>query len=134
LFSLSNCCVYFIIAVKAFRKKGAILSFMKQYHRAIPTFKLGLTYHPNDPELVQGLEKCYRGMQGQEPVTEEQKQERLARAMADPEVQNIMKDPMMREVLFSIQSNPASLYDYLRDKDIAHNLEVLIAAGVIGTQ
>jgi len=60
--------------------------------------------------------------------------EAAARAMQDPEIQRIMKDPTMNKVLMDLQQDPASAQQYLRDPTIKQNLETLIAAGILKTK
>lgn len=60
----------------------------------------GLALAPTNQELKDGLQRCTyqlnRFMTGQ--ASEEEIKERQARAMADPEIQHIMTDPMMQQV------------------------------------
>lgn len=74
-------------------------------------------------------------------------QERSARAMADPEIQQILADPMVsapcesvasyfdpnqvRQALQDMQHDPAAAQTVLGDKVMAAKIEKLIAAGVL---
>jgi len=122
--------LFSLIAVKALRRKGSVQTFLKMYHKALKTYREGLKAHPSDTELLAGLQKV-KSLIFNEHITEEERQMRVQRASADPEVQAIMKDLTMQEILRSIESNPERLADYLRDPDIAHNIETLIAAGIL---
>ena len=58
-------------------------------------------------------------------------EERLRHAMADPEIQILLKDPRIVQVLKDMQENPASAQGALRDPFINEAINKLIAAGVI---
>jgi stress-induced-phosphoprotein 1 len=52
--------------------------------------------------------------------------------MADPEIQNILNDPSIRQVLTDFQENPAHAQRALAgDASIRAKVEKLIAAGVL---
>ena len=57
--------------------------------------------------------------------------ERQRRAMEDPEIQSILKDPIMARVLQDLQNNPASGQAALRDPSVRAKLDKLVAAGII---
>jgi stress-induced-phosphoprotein 1 len=58
-------------------------------------------------------------------------EERLAHAMADPEIQKIMQDPIIRQVLRDLSTNPKAAMDQLKDQYIAESINKLVAAGVV---
>jgi stress-induced-phosphoprotein 1 len=64
-------------------------------------------------------------------MTEEERKERQERAMADPEIQGILTDPIMTNVLREMQENPAAAQKHLSHPDIAKKMEKLIAAGIV---
>ena len=51
--------------------------------------------------------------------------------MADPEIQNILQDPSVRQVLQDLQENPAHGQRAMQDPVIRAKIEKLIAAGVL---
>lgn len=58
-------------------------------------------------------------------------EERMQRAMADPEIQKIMRDPNMQLVLQKMGNDPSYAQSAMSDPNIKHNIEMLINAGVV---
>ncbi len=93
------------------------------------TYEKGMKIDPNNQELKDGYNKTVRLIQ-----TSGDDQERQAHAMADPEIQAIMKDPSVMQVLRDMQENPQSAQGALRDPVIAAKINKLVAAGVLKIQ
>ncbi|GFH21374.1 heat shock protein STI [Haematococcus lacustris] len=51
--------------------------------------------------------------------------------MSDPEVQGILRDPVMQNVLRELQENPRSSQQHLRQPEIMAKINKLVAAGII---
>ena len=118
--------------VKAWAKKGDIEFFMKEYHRALESYKTGLTIEPDNKLCKDGLAKTQAQIQmSQYNETDEQRAQRQAHAMADPEIQMILQDPMVRQVLQDAQENPMGLQRAMADATMKSKIEKLIAAGVL---
>ena len=64
-------------------------------------------------------------------ASEEEMKERQAKAMADPQVQNIMVDPVMQQVLKDCTENPGAVATHMKNPEIAMKLQKLMTAGVI---
>lgn len=64
-------------------------------------------------------------------VSEEELKQRQQRAMQDPEIQNIMMDPVMQQVLKDFQENPGAAQQHLRNAAIRQKLNKLVAAGIV---
>ncbi len=64
------------------------------------TCEQGLTHDPNNQELKDGLGRAMEAISrmAHGEGSEEERKERQAKAMADPEVQGILMDPIMRQV------------------------------------
>lgn len=58
-------------------------------------------------------------------------EERMRHAMADPEIQGLMRDPRVQQCLKEMQENPKAAQDTMKDPFIAEAINKLIAAGVI---
>ena len=99
---------------------------MKEYHKALETYEKGMKLDAENKELRDGYAETMRLIQ-----TSGDDQERQAHAMADPEIQAIMKDPSVMQVLRDMQENPASAQGALKDPAIAAKINKLIAAGIV---
>ncbi|KAM3574932.1 hypothetical protein VYU27_003158 [Nannochloropsis oceanica] len=118
--------------VKAWAKKGDIEFFMKEYHRALESYKHGMKIEPNNSLCVQGLQKTM--MKIRESSSEEADMERAAHGMADPEIQAILSDPVIQQVLRDVQENPREGQKAMSDPGVAAKIEKLINAGVLRTR
>jgi len=117
--------------VKAWAKKGDIEFFMKEYHKAMDSYKAGLQLDPDNSLCRQGLQKTNQKV-NELNMDGNQDKERTAHAMADPEIQRILSDPTIRQVLTDFQENPKFAQQALaNDPDIRAKIEKLIAAGVL---
>ncbi len=54
--------------------------------------------------------------------------------MRDPEVAQIMQDPIMQSILQQAQGNPAALQEHMKSPIIREKVQKLIAAGIIRTR
>eukprot|EP00904_Undaria_pinnatifida_P000933 jgi/Undpi1/10840/HiC_scaffold_3.g01367.m2 len=116
--------------VKAWAKKGDIEFFMKEYHKALDSYKMGLTVEPKNSLCIDGVKKT--GMKINESSGKADS-ERAAHAMADPEIQMILTDPMVRQVLTDFKENPQHAQKALQNADMRAKIEKLVAAGVLQT-
>lgn len=116
--------------VKAWAKKGDIEFFMKEYHKALESYKTGLVLEPDNSLCKQGLAKTTAKIQ-EANYGGEMDKDRAAHAMADPEIQMILTDPTIRQVLTDFQENPKFAQQAMTDPDIRAKIEKLIAAGVL---
>jgi stress-induced-phosphoprotein 1 len=117
--------------VKAWAKKGDIEFFMKEYHRSMDSYRAGLQIEPDNTLCKQGLQKVMQKV-NEENNSGTMDSERQAHAMADPEIQNILRDPSIRQVLQDFQENPKFAQQAMaNDADIRAKIEKLLAAGVL---
>lgn len=118
---------------KGYSRKGTLQFFMKETDKAIETYRKGLEHDPDNQELKEGLERCYetitRFATGQ--VSEEELKERQARSMSDPEVQGLLKDPVVQNVLRDFQEDPKAAQAHLRNPEIMKKINKLVQAGII---
>jgi hypothetical protein len=61
-------------------------------------------------------------------------QERVARAASDPEIQQIMRDPMVSQALQDMQNDPNASQRVMNDPHIGPKIEKLIASGILQTK
>lgn len=120
--------------VKAWARKGDIEVVMKENHKALESYKMGLTLDPTHTACKEGLRKVTASINyGQANQTEEERKERAAHAMADPEIQSILQDPVINQVLRDFNENPNAANDAMKDSTVRAKIEKLIAAGIIQT-
>ncbi len=118
--------------VKAWAKKGDIEFFMKEYHRALDSYKAGLEVEANNQLCLEGLRKTSTKIQ--QSNSGEVDQERAAHAMADPDIQAILADPMVSQALRDMSTDPKATQKVMRDPVMSKKIEKLIAAGVLHTR
>lgn len=110
--------------IKGWIRKGKILQAMKQQSKAVSAYQKALELDPQNSEALEGYRSC--------AVSASSNPEEVRkRAMADPEVQSILRDPAMRLILEQMQSDPRALQDHLKNPDIAAKLQKLLESGLI---
>lgn len=116
--------------VKAWAKKGDIEFFMKEYHKALESYKTGLGLESDNTLCKQGLQKTMMKI-NEANMDGSVDKERQAHAMADPEIQMILQDPAIRQVLQDFQDNPKYAQQAMNDPHVKAKIEKLISAGII---
>ncbi|XP_076914856.1 hsp70-Hsp90 organizing protein 3-like [Bidens hawaiensis] len=118
---------------KGYTRKGAIQFFMKEFDKALETYQEGLKHDPQNPELLEGVRSCVqqinRATRGD--LTPDELKERQAKAMQDPEIQNILTDPVMAQVLKDLQENPKAAQDHMKNPSVMNKIQKLISAGIV---
>ena len=121
--------------VKAWARKGDIEMVMKEYHKAVESYKEGLELDPENSACKEGFKKCMVQINyGRANMTEAEKKEQAAHAMADPQIQAILTDPVIQQLLKDFQENPSAAQQAMSDPGIAQKINKLIAAGIIETR
>jgi stress-induced-phosphoprotein 1 len=118
--------------VKAWARKGDIEIAMKENHKAMESYQVGLNLDPTNATCKEGLRKVNASMSAS--MTDEEQKERASHAMADPEIQNILTDPVIRQILNDFNENPAEAQRAMRDPGVAAKINKLIASGVVQTR
>ncbi|XP_058104591.1 hsp70-Hsp90 organizing protein 3-like [Magnolia sinica] len=118
---------------KGYTRKGAVQFFMKEYDKALETYQEGLKHDPNNQELLDGVRRCVEQINktNRGDISPEDLKERQAKAMHDPEIQNILSDPIMRQVLIDFQENPKAAQDHLKNPQVMHKIQKLVSAGIV---
>ncbi|PPR89305.1 hypothetical protein GOBAR_AA31376 [Gossypium barbadense] len=118
---------------KGYTRKGAVQFFMKEYDKALETYQEGLKHDPNNQELLDGVRRCVeqinRASRGD--FSPEELKERQAKAMQDPEIQNILSDPVMRQVLVDFQENPKAAQEHTKNPMVMNKIQKLVTAGIV---
>jgi len=121
--------------VKAWARKGDIEMVMKEFHKAMDSYKNGLEIDPSNATCKEGLRKVTQQINyGRQNMTEEQKKEQAAHAMADPQIQAILQDPMVQQTLRDFGENPGAAQQAMNDPGMRAKIEKLVAAGVVETR
>ncbi|XP_015181039.1 PREDICTED: stress-induced-phosphoprotein 1 [Polistes dominula] len=110
--------------IKGWIRKGKILQGMQQQGKALTAYQKALELDPSNSEALEGYRSCAVSVSSNP-------EEVRKRAMADPEVQGILRDPAMRLILEQMQSDPRALQDHLKNPDIAAKLQKLLESGLI---
>merc|ERR1712165_174919 len=120
--------------VKAWARKADIEVLMKENHKALESYKKGLELDPSNTVCKEGLRKVTAMINyGQANMTEEERKERAAHAMADPEIQSILQDPVINQVLRDFQENPTAANQAMMDPTVRTKIEKLVASGILQT-
>ncbi|XP_071536017.1 stress-induced-phosphoprotein 1 [Panulirus ornatus] len=110
--------------VKGYVRKGKIHQGLKQYTKAQDAYQKALDIDANCQDALDGFRECMMAVNS-DP------EEVRKRAMADPEVQQILKDPAMRMILEQMHADPRALLDHLNNRDIAIKIQKLLQSGLI---
>lgn len=124
--------------IRAYIRKANAQLAMKEFSHVIDTLTEARTKDQelnggkNLAEIDQLLNKAmsqrFSSIEGETP---EQTMERVSK---DPEIVEILQDPVMQGILGQARENPAALQDHMRNPEVAKKINMLIAAGVIRTR
>lgn len=90
--------------IKGFIRKGKILQGMQQPSKALAAYQKALEIDPTNSEALDGYRTCTTAVHSNP-------EEVRKKAMNDPEVQSILKDPAMRLILEQMQSDPKAVQE-----------------------
>ncbi|KAJ3917708.1 activator of Hsp70 and Hsp90 chaperone [Lentinula edodes] len=118
--------------VKAYIRKANVLLSMREYAKALEAVQEAELHdegNKNATELKQLEYKIQTALYEQRG--EETQEQTLERAMRDPEVANIMNDPVMQQILQQAQSDPSALQDHMKNPTVRAKIMKLANAGII---
>lgn len=84
--------------IKGYIRKGKILQGMQKHKRALSAYQKALEIDPANAEALEGYRACM--VNGNNP------EDAIQQAMANPELQNILKDPAMMVILQQMSNDP----------------------------
>ncbi|KAL0757705.1 hypothetical protein Bca101_095373 [Brassica carinata] len=77
-------------------------------------------------DCIQEINKANRG-----GVTPKELKERQAKGMEDPEIRNILTDPVIRQVMSDLEENPSAAQKQMKNPVIKSKIQKLISAGIV---
>ncbi|KAJ6641150.1 Stress-induced-phosphoprotein 1 [Pseudolycoriella hygida] len=110
--------------IKGWIRKGKILQGLQQASKALNAYQKAIEIDPNNAEALEGYRACTMAVHSNP-------QETWQKAMTDPEVQQILKDPAMRMILNQMQSDPKAVQEHLKNPEVAGRIQKLLEAGII---
>ena len=100
---------------KGWIRKAQSHQLQKEYHKAMEAWQKAMALEPDNAEVKAGFTKTMNAINSSSHASSGDDQERMAHAMADPEIQNIMRDPSVMQVLRDMQENPMAGQAALKD-------------------
>ncbi|KAK9466069.1 hypothetical protein V1512DRAFT_264665 [Lipomyces arxii] len=121
--------------VRAYIRKANAVFAMREYSKCIEVLNAAgekdvRHEHTNEIEQLRSKALSAR-FQAQDGETQEQTLERISK---DPEVTEILQDPVMQAILGQARENPAALNDHMKNPDVRKKIQLLVAAGIIRTR
>lgn len=108
--------------VKGYIRKGMALLAMKKSTEAAEAFQAALEIDESNVEALDGYRKA---------ISSSDPEEMRKRAMSNPEIQEILKDPAMQMILQQGQADPKALKEHLSNPEVARKFQKLIEAGFV---
>ncbi len=121
--------------IRAYIRKANALIGTKEYSKCLDTIRIAKekdTTKANSSELDQLYYKAqssrFEAIEGETP------EQTMERVQKDPEVIQILQDPVMQSILSQAKDNPAALNEHMKNPGIREKINTLVAAGVIRTR
>lgn len=118
--------------LKAYIRKAQVYIAKHETSKAIDMLNLVKekdTDRKLDAEVNQHLMRCYSSVN--EAQNTDNEEEILRRAQANPEVAQILSDPVMRSILEQMRNDPNAARDHLKNPAVAQKIRTLVDAGII---
>ncbi|XP_041352720.1 stress-induced-phosphoprotein 1-like [Gigantopelta aegis] len=110
--------------IKGYLRKGASLLAMKETTKAAVAFQKALDLDASCQEAIDGYRKAMLAENSDPDAVRK-------RAMADPEVQQILQDPAMNMILQQMTKDPDAVREHLKNPAVAAKIQKLMEVGII---
>lgn len=125
--------------IRAFIRKANAQLAMKDYKPCIDTLneaKEVETKNGNNPTQLREIETLLQKALSLRfaPLEGETYEQSVARFQKDPEVVEILQDPVMNTILQQAQGNPAALQEHMKNPEVYKKILILMGAGIIRTR
>lgn len=120
---------------KGYIRKALTLHAMKEHKKAMDALNQAEahdTEQKHAKEIAGHRQKLFAAEYGER--ANESDEQRLERAMRDPEIQQIMSDPVMQQILQQGQQDPKALQSHMTNPMIREKILKLVEAGIIRTR
>jgi len=118
--------------IRAYLRKAQAYFAMREYNKCVDVCAEATEHDAggkNTREIEQQQQKALQAQfSAREGETEEQTMERIQR---DPEIAQILQDPVMQSILQQAKSDPAALQEHMKNPQVRMSVQKLVAAGVI---
>ena len=121
--------------IKGYIRKSHVLFAMKDYDKALGAIELAAQKDVDGKHTAEISSQVRKvSLADNASRAGETDEQTYARAMRDPEVQQIMQDPVMNQILQQGQNDPASLMAHMQSNpEVAAKIQKLVKAGIIKT-
>lgn len=118
--------------IKAYVRKAAIAFGKQDYTKSIDICNeaMELDIEGKHHEELQGqIMRCYGAINANQ--NNDNKEDVQKKAMSNPEVQQILADPVMQSILQQMQDDPKAAQDHMKNPAIAAKIRTLINSGIL---
>jgi len=116
--------------VKGLTRKGLAHFYLKEYNKSLEAYDEAMKIDPQNAEAIEGARRTITALNGLQHQGKPD-EETIKRAMADPEIQAIMTDPIMAQILQDMQADPKAAQEHLKNPLIMKKIQKLAAAGIL---
>ncbi|GMG22326.1 unnamed protein product [Ambrosiozyma monospora] len=125
--------------IRAYIRKANAELAIKEYKKCADTLsearEVEAKANPNSAQLRE-IDQLHQRALSQRfaPLDGETYEQTMARIQKDPEVVEILNDPVMNTILQQAQNNPAALQEHMKNPAVYKKILVLMSAGIIRTR
>ncbi|GMM29576.1 Hsp90 cochaperone [Martiniozyma asiatica (nom. inval.)] len=125
--------------IRAYIRKAHAQMAMKEYKACADTLQEAQEIEKNNnasPAQLAEIEQMFQKALSQRfaPLDGETYEQTMERIQKDPEVVEILQDPVMNTILQQAQNNPQALQEHMKNPDVYKKVMILMSAGIIRTR